>query len=70
MHELCIHPGYSVDVPVEAMVDSVSLATILFFKLFKQIGKKASIPASALSTNVVVQQSVAHTYLSQSRASV
>ena len=40
--------------PVEAMVDTGSSATILSFDLFKQIGKKANIPVSALSTPDVV----------------
>ena len=72
-HNKCINSVFiqatvESDVPVEAIVDSVSLATILLFKPLKQIGKKASIPTSALSTNDVVQRSVAHTCLSQSRA--
>ena len=42
------------DEPVEAMVDSWPLATILLFKLFKRFGKKANIPVSVLSTHDVV----------------
>ena len=40
--------------PVEAMVDTGSSATLLSFRLVKQIGKKANIPVSALSTSDVV----------------
>ena len=40
--------------PVEALVDTGSSATILSFELFKQIGHKANVPASALSPPDVV----------------
>ena len=50
-------------VPTEAMIDPGSSATILSFQLFKQIGKQARIPSTALRKPDRPLRAVSYTHL-------